>query len=222
MTKMKVDLHCHTYWSKCSGLRPKYLIRLAKHKNLSGIAITDHNSVFISKKFYRWAKKDPNFFVIPGVEVSSDAGHILGLFVTEPINTRQAAEVIDCIREQDGISVIAHPFDPRRGKGFPDSVKRVDAIEVFNSRNVLPMFDWKAWNLAVKLRKLMTAGSDAHLPFEVGNAYVMVPGSDEEDFRRDLKQGKVKICGRKSPFFSQTVGFLSRKWRKLVNAPGIN
>ncbi len=219
---MRVDLHCHTYWSKCSGLRPKYLIKLAKRKQLSGIAITDHDTIHISRKFRHWIKRDPHFFVIPGIEVSSDAGHILGLFITEPITSRQAEEVIDQIRAQDGISVIAHPFDPRRGKGFPTSLEKIDGIEVFNSRNVLSTFNWKAWNLAIKLKKLMTAGSDAHLPFEVGNAFVVTKGFGEDDLRQALRHKKVKPQGRKSPFFSQTIGFITRKWRKLVKAPGIN
>ncbi len=219
---MRVDLHCHTYWSKCSGLSPKYLIKLAKKKHLSGIAITDHDTVYISRKFRHWMKKDPDFFVVPGIEVTSDAGHILGLFISEPITSHQPEEVIDQIKERGGISVIAHPFDPRRGKGFPQSLERIDGIEVFNSRNVLPTFDWKAWNLAMRLGKVMTAGSDAHLPFEVGNAYVQAQGFGHEDLYNALKNKKVKIRGKKSPFFSQTIGFVTRMWRKLVNAPGIN
>ena len=42
---MRYDLHMHTYHSKCSNLKPKTILKLAKKNKLDGIAITDHHEI---------------------------------------------------------------------------------------------------------------------------------------------------------------------------------
>jgi hypothetical protein len=68
----------------------------------------------------------------------------------------------------------------------------VDIIEVFNSRTPLLRDSAKARSFAQKNGFLFSAGSDAHTPVELGNAYVEMPGFDDaQSFRRALAQGEV-------------------------------
>ena len=71
---IKIDPHIHSIYSDGYG-RIEEILRIAKLKNLDGIAITDHNTI----KGYLKAKQinnDKQFIIIPGIEVETDAGHI--------------------------------------------------------------------------------------------------------------------------------------------------
>jgi predicted metal-dependent phosphoesterase TrpH len=77
------DLHIHSTAS--DGLwNPKQIIDYAIEKGLSGIAITDHDTVANLAEAAEYAKKR-DFPFIPGIEISSETGgkdvHILGYWV---------------------------------------------------------------------------------------------------------------------------------------------
>jgi 3',5'-nucleoside bisphosphate phosphatase len=66
----KFDLHCHSYFSDGS-LSPNELIDLAKERNLSGISITDHDTLApYNEKLFSYAKKT-KVELLTGVEISS-------------------------------------------------------------------------------------------------------------------------------------------------------
>ena len=71
----KFDLHIHTKYSDGSG-SPKDIIYNARKKGLNGIAITDHNTL---EGYFRAKDIDANITILPGFEVSTEAGHILVL-----------------------------------------------------------------------------------------------------------------------------------------------
>ena len=77
----RADLHCH---STCSDgmLSPVELLKIAKKKGLSGISITDHDTVnAYADEVYEKAK-ELKIDLLPGVEISSRYKnypiHILG------------------------------------------------------------------------------------------------------------------------------------------------
>jgi predicted metal-dependent phosphoesterase TrpH len=79
---------------------------------------------------------------------------------------------------------------------------KIDAIECFNSRNVL----WSnklAFNAAERLNIAKTAGSDAHFKFGIGRAYTIFDG----DLRNAIKKNKTKVEG--SALYGPFGGFLS-------------
>ena len=53
----------------------------------------------------------PDFLLIPGIELSTDQGHLLGLFVTEQIEARELGAAIDAVHACGGLAVMAHPFE---------------------------------------------------------------------------------------------------------------
>lgn len=77
------DLHTHTTAS--DGMQtPEENVRLAKEKELTAVAITDHDTVAGVKEAYEAGRKY-GITVVPGVEISTRAGgkdiHVLGYYI---------------------------------------------------------------------------------------------------------------------------------------------
>ena len=177
-----LDLHIHSKYSIDSVSGPERILRAAKRKGLRGIAVTDHGTVRGGLEAAR-LNKDPDFAVVVGTEIATDAGDVIGLFVSEDVRARACLEVVDEIHGQGGVAVLPHPF---KGHTLTDDlVRRVDAVEVFNARTG-PELNAKATELAQRFNKPGLAGSDAHFCAEIGNATVdVMPG----DVRKGLLEG---------------------------------
>ncbi len=86
-----LDLHSHTYYSDGLGT-PTASVVLARANELDALAITDHDSV----AGYQEAKLAGDLWqvrIIPGVEISTDKYHILGLAI-DPVN-KQLVELLE-------------------------------------------------------------------------------------------------------------------------------
>ena len=161
------DLHVHSAASRDGRMTLDEIVRTAKARGLSGVAVTDHDVLLTDPPQYE------DFLIVPGCEFSTERGHMLGLFLTEPISDRPFPALIDAIREQGGLAVMAHPFEHRRDDGRIAPVeKMLDGLEVFNARAARKIPEANdlalAWARAHNLPG--TRGSDAHLPREIGNA----------------------------------------------------
>ena len=190
------DLHVHTSYSGDCRCTVKDVIMAAKAKGLRGIGITDHNSIQGIKEALKLSGKD--FLIIPGIEVSSKDGHILGLGINKPVPTGlPAAETVKLIREQGGIAIAAHPFGLSL-KPFAALKAEYDAIEVFNSRRYIA--NHIARRFAERRHLPMTAGSDAHNPDEVGLAGIRVRGEPNvNSVLEKIKKGETLVFGRTLP-----------------------
>ena len=85
---MKYDLHNHTYYSKCSNLKPEILIKAAKKKGMDGIAVTDHNTMKGALEA-RKLNKDKDFEVILGEEIGTNFGDVIGLYLKKEIKSKE-------------------------------------------------------------------------------------------------------------------------------------
>jgi hypothetical protein len=175
------------------------IVESGKAARLSGLAITDHNTVAGLREASRVAESEGTMFV-PGVEVSTDYGDVLGLFVTDNIRTRDAYEVLDVVRHLGGMSVLAHPFKTM-GMYPCDLLSKMDGVEVLNSRN-RPENIAKAVLLAKMCSNLrMIASSDAHFYFEIGRCRTIMDEDivDLEGLRKGLLSGRMCLAGRVTP-----------------------
>lgn len=139
---MKIDLHCHSYYSRDGVSSPEKLIKAAQKRGLDGIALTDHDTTkgWTAAKL---AAKKLNAVLILGEEIKirkqeKTVGEILGYFLKEEINPKgkSVEEVIKEIKEQGGIAIIAHPYHWRKPFKELEKYKNLaDGIEVFNSRS---------------------------------------------------------------------------------------
>ena len=190
---MKFDLHIHSKYSYDSFLSPKRIIKVAKRKGLHGVAITDHNTIKGGIEALK-IDEDEDFQVIVGAEIRTEYGDIIGLFLEDGITTNKFEEVIEKIKSQGGLSVLAHPY---RQYKFPEEiVDKVDLVEVFNARS-RKADNERAYELAKKFKKPQTAGSDAHLGFEIGRGITIV----NSEVREGLREGNTTIEGKNSNYF---------------------
>jgi predicted metal-dependent phosphoesterase TrpH len=190
---MKFDLHIHSKYSYDSFLSPEKIIRIAKKRGLDGIAVTDHNTLKGGMEALK-INGDKDFQVIIGAEMKTEYGDIIGLFLNEEIMTRMFKGVIEEIKSQGGLSVLAHPY--RQYKNPAEIVNRVDLVEAFNARS-RKANNARAYELAKKFKKPMTAGSDAHLGLEIGRGRAIV----NNEVKVELKNGKTKIEGEESCYY---------------------
>lgn len=194
---MKYDLHVHTSYSKkCGYTNPKNVVKAAIKSGLDGIAITDHDTIkgAIQAKEYSLGFFD----VIIGSEITTNRGEIIGLFLSEDIESNKFESVISEIKNQNGLAVVPHPFDALRKSAFhpgTEDVKMLDGIESFNSRCILKKYNDIAENFANKYNLMKTAGSDAHFLHEIGNAGIITENCDIIDA---IRKRDLTVFGRKS------------------------
>jgi predicted metal-dependent phosphoesterase TrpH len=198
---IRVDLHNHTHFSPDSILTPQQFVREARKRGLSIAAVTDHNTI----RGALAVREIADFPVIVGEEVRSEDGEILGLFLSEEVpKGLSGAETIARIRGQGGVVGIPHPFDSLRSAlkevAIRALVDQIDFLEGLNARMVFSSHNDKARAFAGERDLPMSAGSDAHSPWEVGRAWVDMPAFEGPgDFVAALRQGR--LMGRLSTPF---------------------
>lgn len=185
---LRLDLHNHTALSPDGLMAPAALLAAARARGLSCIAITDHNTIQGALQGAALAESDPSLpRVIPGVELSTRDGEVIGLYLSEEIPCQlSAVEAVIRIRAQGGLVCLPHPYDVlRRGtisrRELVRAAELADIIEVLNGRSLGPRCAVKAQALAGRLGKPGGAGSDAHRVAEVGSAYVVVDALPTRD-----------------------------------------
>src|SRR5207249_8633659 len=150
---------------------------ICRDRGLDGLAITDHNTLAHDL--------GEDMVILPGIEISSRDGHVIGLGVSETIPRGLSAdETIRRIRGQNGVSIIPHPYDLFRSSVRPDRLTvRPDAIEVFNASSFLHSITWKkAMEPARRAGLPMAAGSDSHIPQTIGSAYTIVESATLDSY----------------------------------------
>ena len=169
---MKADLNIHTIYSHDSVITSKDLVFYAKKSGLTAVAITDHNQVEGARKIAR----ETNFLIIPGTEVSSREGHIVGLNVQELIPTGLTAdETVDKIHQAGGIAIACHPFVLFKGSLGKHATAKFDAVETLNA-SAFPFrsASRKADQLAERLGLPKVAGTDAHYGPVIGRTFTLI------------------------------------------------
>jgi predicted metal-dependent phosphoesterase TrpH len=196
--QLEVDLHVHSQYSYDSMITPEELVLYARRCGLSAVAIVDHDRIDGSLKI----AKDADYLIIPGIEISSLEGHILGLNVHELIPSRLgAAETVDKIHENGGVAVACHPvtfFKKSLGRRID---AKFDALEVINASALPFKYSVKhGERLASRLGISRVGGSDAHYGPEIGCAYTLVDSQlGVEEISRAICRGLCQPFGGAIP-----------------------
>ncbi len=194
---LKIDFHVHTCYSCDSSITLKEVVVFAKKRGLDGVAVTDHNTVKGALKL-----KTRDLLIVPGIEVSTLDGHLLGINVTTSIPAKLGIEeTIQRIHDVGGIAVAPHPTafyksPPSR------SVSSYDAVEVMNASSVpFSVLTYFSKRFADGLGLPQTGGSDSHYAPEIGSAYTVVEAdSDVDEIVDAIKRGAVVPRGRGIPW----------------------
>ncbi|MFZ4815113.1 MAG: PHP domain-containing protein [Phototrophicaceae bacterium] len=198
----RADLHMHTRASDGLARVADLLAFVQQRGGLDVIAITDHDTLEASLWALEHADQYP-FEIVPGLEVTSREGHILGLWITQKIQAGLNLEdTVQAIHEAGGVAVLAHPFhinidETRRGyqRYWNDwellARAGFDGIEVCNAASPLPGANvYAAW-VARTVGLLALGNSDAHTLNGIGTAQTRFPGKTSADLRQAILQKSV-------------------------------
>jgi len=148
---IRADLHTHAIGDGRFGPSTAALVDAALEVGLQCLAVTDHDDLrpgLLAEEYV--AAHHLPILVVPGMEVTTDGGHLVAVGVRTPIPGWQSLEeTIAQIRAAGAISVLPHPFFERLRRRTD-----VDAIERFNDR--YGDFDVAGTSVAI------VASSDAH------------------------------------------------------------
>jgi hypothetical protein len=203
---MLVELHSHTNLSKrikvpVEGINtPEEMVRHAKKIGLDALAITDHDEIKGSLQAMRLAKKY-DIIVIPGIEVTTRSGHLLGVGVEEFIQPGMSVEdTIDEIHRQGGLAIGGHPFDINND-GIKEKARLCDAVEVFNAINIERIMNNKSKRFAQLHKKPQVAGSDAHCIEMLGYGVNEIDATNVDGILRAIKKGRVTLRTKYIPAY---------------------
>ena len=215
---MKCDFHCHTYYSYDSAAKPEEMVNAALKKGINCLAITDHGEIRGAQKAIEYAKDKP-ILIIPGIEIKSKEGDILGLNIKEIIpNKLSAKETIKKIKELGGLAILPHPFGWFCNfKGdLKNLVSEIDGIEVLNA-SIFGLGNKIALDFAKKYNLPLTVGSDAHFPNFVGRAYLEIPGENLSigEILEKIKNKEVKVGGKEASSLEKVIDHLKRNFTKM-------
>lgn len=212
---------------------PDLLSYVQQETRLDVIAITDHDDVegglqareLVAKGNYR-------FEVVVGAEVTTLEGHLLALFLEQPVPSFLSLEqTIVAVHAQGGLCVVPHPMSwltRSVGQGSLDRIARnhradvfLDGIEIVNPTIAGRVRDHHARKLNERRYKLAeTGGSDAHFLASIGTGYTLFPGRSADDLRQSLKERTTRAEG--TPVDLGKIGYdqiAQQQWRSLVVAP---
>ena len=205
---IEADFHIHSCYSFDSFLSPRTIVKIALKKGLSAIAVADHSTTKGALKTIEEAKAaSASLVVIPAIELETNAGHIMGLFVEADIKAQNIDNVLDQIKEQQGISVLLHPARTYRND-LKSVVNRVDVIEALNGRT-RQLENLKAKALALQFNKPVIGGSDAHFGFEIGCERTIFEDASStlEDIKKHIVNGRRMLIGKESSYIVHAFSF---------------
>ncbi|MFB6166015.1 MAG: PHP domain-containing protein [Haloarculaceae archaeon] len=217
---LAAELHCHSSLSHDGRDPIDLLLGQAEAVGLDALAVTDHDEIEASLAAVERAA-EYGLVGIPGMEVSSAAGHVLALGVRERVEAGLSfADTLDRIHDLGGIAVVPHPFQESRHGVLANvsqgALTAADAIEVYNSRLLTGRANRQAERFAREHGMPMTAGSDAHISEMVGQAVTNIDADEPtvDGILDAVREGQTSVEGKRTPWrisFRQAAGGVKRR-----------
>ncbi|MEM0384892.1 MAG: PHP domain-containing protein [Nitrososphaeria archaeon] len=208
--KYRIDFHVHSENSKDALGSFQQISYFARKREINAVVIADHDFFSLEE-----VVEVNGVYLIPAIELRTFFGHVVCLLPKRRFNPKSAYhDPIEIIHKVEGYAIWAHPFD----RVFFKRIKKImpDAIEVYNSASFpFKSSSSKAFLLAKELDIPMVAGSDAHLPEDVGLCYVEVEASSIFDAIEKIFLGKGSPHGRSRPLSHMIKLFFGRILKKL-------
>jgi predicted metal-dependent phosphoesterase TrpH len=228
------DLHMHTALGDGTADLPSLLAYVEEQTDLDVIAVTEHDQIDAALRLRELhARRHYRFEVVVGAEITTLEGHLLALFVEEPIpSLRPLARTIDLIHRQGGLCVVPHPLSPLTRSIGRNGIERIagrrsdglwfDGIELANPSPAGRITAARARLLnETRYRLAEVGGSDAHFLATVGCARTIFPGASAADLRAAIEGAETAGHLGVAPRLREIgVGLLAQQsWRALWATP---
>ena len=201
----RADLQIHTEQS--DGMDDALTILNAAHRRgVDIIAVTDHDQTrgaHLARETA--ARANHPVEVIVGSEVTSRHGHILALWIEDPVPFfRSAAATVEAIWNQGGVAIISHPcavmpialsigdIDRLVRDLTPERSGDRSPILGIETANPIPSARWRRNRVIEANRRwglVTTGGSDAHFHEQVGSSVTTFEGSGQAALQAALNAG---------------------------------
>jgi len=213
---------------------PEVLRYVEQLGTLAVIAITEHDTLRASEHAREvHARGGYRFEVVAGMEVTTLDGHLLALWIEEPVASfRRMEETLAAIHDQGGLAVIPHPLSwltrsVSRGvldriAASGDEAVRFDGMEAYNLSPAGRVTSARARRLNREQYHLAAlGGSDAHFLQAIGRAYTEFDGATAADLRRAIEAKTTSAHAGRAPRLSE-LGYRNvalQSWRGMMATP---
>ena len=227
----RADLHIHTLASDGTAGVVDILDHVERNTELDVIAITDHERIDAALAGRSIARdRGLRFEVVVGEEVTTLGGHLLALWLEEPVKPfRTMRATIAEIHDQGGLAIPAHPLVPYPlcAQGWvlrrllaDEPRYRPDAIEAFNPTTLGRPWHQRVVRFAQQHDLAPVGNSDAHDLASIGIGYTTFQGRTGDDLRTAIRAGTTHQHGTFHPAGSQiqTFGAQLRKYSRDARA----
>ncbi|MBA7597846.1 hypothetical protein ES703_04853 [subsurface metagenome] len=192
------DIHIHS--SIVDGMADvtQILEYVEENTDLDVIAITDHDRIEGSYQARELAaKRGYRFEVVTGMEVTTQEGHLLALYLESPAPSFEPlAETIEAIHSQGGLCIVPHPMSWLTESVTRQSLEKIvasnehglylDGIETINATIAGRISNPKAKRFNHKYKLAETGGSDAHFLTVIGSSITLFPGRSAEELKQSI------------------------------------
>ena len=229
------DLHIHTRYGDGMATVPELLEHVARIGALDVIAVTEHDTLRAAEEARELhARRAYPFEVVCGIEVTTLDGHLLALYVDEPIESFKRMEpTLAAIHAQGGIAIVPHPLSWLTRSVKTRVLERVaaahgndgvyfDGIEEYNMSPAGRVTSARARALNRDRLHLAAVGcSDAHFLAAVGTAFTAFEGRTAAELRRSiLERTTAGVDGLHPTLLQLGIGqVLRQSWRGLTVTP---
>jgi hypothetical protein len=162
------------------------------------------------------------------VEITTIEGHLLALFVEEPLPTLcRLDEALEAVARQGGVCIAPHPLNPfTRSLGLRDLGRTAgDGLHGIEAANCSPgsglrrgaalSLNRSQWKLAE------VGGSDAHFLDFVGAAYTSFPGTTAGELKAAILARQTAACNGVRPGWRRVGArrLVQQTWRGFTATP---
>ena len=223
----------HTAFGDGMADVPELLAHVEERTDLSVLAITEHDALRPALEAREaHARARYRFELVLGEEVTTIEGHLLALYIEEPVpSLKRLAPTLEAIHKQGGLAVIPHPMSWLTRSLGRRAIERVlqetndgisfDAIEIGASPAARQSLD-KAQRLNRERFHLPeVGGSDAHFLEVIGASHTVFEGSTAADLRSAIEAGTTQVASAPYPTMRQ-IGLRNivvQQWRGMLATP---
>ena len=227
------DLHVHTALGDGMAEIPELLAYVEENTDLSLVAVTEHDELRAALATRdAWARGSYRFDVVLGQEVTTLEGHLLALFIEEPVpGLKPLAPTLEAVHAQGGLCIIPHPMswltrsvgqraieriiaEGDEGVRF-DGIERSGSLAARVTAKKADRLNQERYHLAE------VGGSDAHFLQAIGSSYTAFEGSTATELKQAIIQHQTHGVNGHHPSLRQ-LGLsqvVRQQWRGIMVTP---
>jgi predicted metal-dependent phosphoesterase TrpH len=227
------DLHIHTRHGDGMATVPEILAYVDAQRLLDVIAVCEHDTLRPAEEARELhARGSYGFEVVSGMEVTTLDGHLLAVYIDDPVPSfRRMEETLVEVHRRGGLAIIAHPLSWLTRSASRRVIERVmavqndgvwfDGIEEVNMSPAGRQSRQRVRRLNEELRLAAIGSSDAHFLQAIGTAYTRFAGNSAGALRAAIEAKATEAVAGVAPGLRE-LGYRNiavQSWRGMMATP---